>query len=95
MAEAKRDENSITITLGYDEINNTPIEIAIDPLTNRILAEVIAVSPDTPPVSPVTFPRDENGIPVGGVYNETDNIVEPLYIDADNGGIRADVIIEN
>lgn len=94
MAEAQRDQNYKTVTLGYDETSGEPIEVAIDPLTGRILAEIIPVSADTPPTSPTAFHRDSNSVPVAGLYNETTGGVEPMYIDADNGGIRADVVIE-
>lgn len=94
MAEAKRDEQTKVVVLGYDAVSGLPIEVAVDPITGYLLAELEAVSEDTPPVPPTALRRDQNTMMTWGGLNESTGLVEPIYIDADNGGIRAEVTVQ-
>lgn len=94
MSEAQRDQNTKTVILGYDATSGAPIEVAIDPSTGRILAEIVPVASIDTPTEMTLLKRDQNAMTVMGAYNETTEEIEPIYIDHNNGGIIADVVVE-
>lgn len=94
MANAPRDENSVTTGLGVSEDGNTLTPLHVDPATDRLLVAV-TINGTFSVTDPENLPRDENHVPVAGVI--TDDVsgdIVPLYVDADTRALQVDLIME-
>lgn len=95
MAQAKRDENRVPVLLGVSSVDGvTPVPIRVDPLTGRVLANILAID-EFASTNP-EIKRDENRIQVGtAVTDDSNQTVKPLLSDPNNvGRLLADVVIE-
>lgn len=87
--EARRDQNRVTVALGWDATNSTPKEFKVDPSTGRLLIEVAS---NTVPTATDRSPRrDDNRVPGGLAWDGTE--AEPLKVDT-NGYLIVDMITE-
>jgi len=88
------DNNYVVAGLAVtDDVNETPEALRVDPSTNRLLIEIMAVS-DVPTSNPFTK-IDQNY--EGCSMAITDNVAEtirPLGIDPRNGGVWVDILEE-
>lgn len=96
MAEARRDENRITSILAVSDVDGvTPVLVAVDSATGRLLAEITPVTDSSPAALPVNAPRDANNMPTGLIVTDDSNLtVTPFLIDNRNGYLYADVLVE-
>lgn len=67
-------------------------ELTIDPVTNRLLIEIIPVT-DAPNTIPNRALFDEN-YQSSDTLVDVNDVISPLLIDYRNGGVYADVLIE-
>lgn len=94
MAEAKRDGNSVTTGLGVSEDGNTITPLHVDPATDRLLVEIV-LNGSFSVTDPEALPRDNNHVPVAGAITDDANAdIIPLYVDADNGALQVDYVME-
>ena len=96
MAIAKRDENLVTSFLAVsDDDGVTPVDVGIDPVTNRLLIEITPVSDSSPATLPTVAPRDGNNVPVHLlVTDDASETITPFLIDSRNGLLYVDVLVE-
>lgn len=81
MADAKRDQNHITVAMGISSTDSiTPIMFAVDPVTNYLLLNVAS---DLLTVTPATSDkRDQNFVPtIYGVSSVDGTTLIPIRTD--------------
>jgi hypothetical protein len=83
MAEAKRDQNHITVAMGISSTDGTtPIMFAVDPVTNYLLLDVSADSLTA--TAATVDKRDQNFVPtVYGVSSVDGTTLVPIRTDTD------------
>ena len=95
MAQALRDENQVTVALGYDETNDATQMFRVDPSTNRLLIEVHKVS-STVPVTRENAKHDGNHIGTdAGVSDDASTNFSNLIIDNRTGFLFVDLLDED
>ena len=90
MTDAVRDDNNITVGLGWDDTNSVTKPLLVDPSTGRLLIQQTIVDTSVPVLNSVK--RDSNHIPSALVYDDT--AVTPFLIDNRNGLLFCDVSVE-
>lgn len=79
---ADRDQNQITTALGISSTDGiTPIEMVVDPITNKLLVDVVS---DSITVVPATIDKhDENGVPtMYGISTADGETLIPIRTDS-------------
>lgn len=58
---AKKDENNVVVLMGVSSVDGvTPVEIAVNPITHRILVEMYPLTYTQPATQPYDARRDQN-----------------------------------
>ena len=88
MAQAKRDENQVTMGMGVtDDVSLTPENLLVDPSTFELEIDIL-VDATLPAVTGPSQKRDGNYKPMAYAYDGTNPV--PLYVDA-NGRLIVDI----
>lgn len=84
MANAKRDQNSVTVTLGTSNADGaTPLNVTVDPTTHIIQTLDGTTGSD---LSSANARRDSNSVPVLLGVSSTDGVTPvAIYIDSSTG----------
>lgn len=79
---ADRDQNQITTALGISSTDSiTPIQMVVDPITNKLLVDVVS---DSITVVPATIDKhDQNGVPtMYGISTADGETLIPIRTDS-------------
>ncbi len=90
MAEAKRDQNHVTVGMGISSADNvTPTSLRVDPVTDYLLADLVV---EALVATPATMDkRDQNHTPtVYGISSVDGRTLVPIRT-SDDGALLADV----
>lgn len=95
MADAKKDENRISVAL-VDDGANTTEPLRVSPANSRLILDVSGVTDNgITGAWPTRSPRDANREPIAmAVTDDADETPTPLRIDARNGLLFVDLLIE-
>ena len=84
--QAKRDENYVTVGLGYDGTTTQPL--LVDPVTGRLLIAIMSNVVGSP-TKITKIPRDNNYVPINAAYDDTNPV--PLHVDQTSGLLAIDI----
>ena len=95
MAQAKRDQNRVTVGMGVtDDADKTPSQLLVDPSTERLLIDITVVATSTPVLGTVASHDADYTTTKLGVYDDSTKTVSTLLIDSRNGYLYCDVLVE-
>lgn len=76
--EAKRDQNHITVALGYDAENDVTLPLRVDPVTDELLIEIQPRPTYVPTATPSIAERDENHVTTTLAVTDDANLTEQI-----------------
>lgn len=90
-----KDGNSVAMMSGIDNVTGLPVNVRIDPVTDRVLAEIYIVPSTVPVLSETASVKDGNsaGTTTGIKDNDSTSVLSTI-IDNRNNLLYADILVE-
>ena len=92
MAQAKRDQNRVTVGLAYNGTTTEPL--LVDPITGRLLIDIAAIASGGTISTRITAKHDGNSVPTKMAVTDNASLTPSLLLTDTDGNLLIDLEIE-